>query len=161
MDIVAILKISRIEWGQIMTSTNNAPRITDFFTRYKECAWEKDLGGMAELYADDISVFDLWETPQASGITEWKNTIGNWFSTLGADRDRVDFSEIEITQEGGLAVARAYVRYAAVSASGEELRHMKNRITLSFTRTADRWIVTHQHTSAPISAVNLGARLDF
>jgi hypothetical protein len=75
------------------------------------------------------------------GLEAWRATIDGWFSSLGDESVGVSFSNVET--RGPLA--HMFVRYAGLSAAGEELRAMSNRMT---------WVVeggkvVHEHSSAP------------
>jgi len=47
-------------------------------------------------------------------------------------------------------VASAIVTCAGLSATGERLRELLNRLSRGLARGADGWRVVHEHTSAPI-----------
>jgi ketosteroid isomerase-like protein len=58
-----------------------------------------------------------------------------------------------------LAIGHATLTYTAVSAAGQRLRTLDNRITLALRRQAGEWKIFHEHTSAPIEHATLKAIL--
>ena len=53
----------------------------------------------------------------------------------------------------------ATVTYAAVSATGEKLRSMQNRLTWGLRRNGQAGVVLHEHTSVPIGFDDMKAIL--
>ena len=47
-------------------------------------------------------------------------------------------------------MASAFVTYTGLSASGEALRSMDNRLTWVLRSEKGAWKITHEHTSAPV-----------
>jgi ketosteroid isomerase-like protein len=73
----------------------------------------------------------------------------DWFGSLGTDSVvvGVDDARVQIAQD--LASVQAYLTFTGVSAHGETLRAMDNRLTWVLQRREETWKVVHQHTSAP------------
>jgi ketosteroid isomerase-like protein len=134
--------------------------IQDFFTIYKQSAWEKDTDSMIELYDDNVVIFDMWNQGYQIGLPEWSIVIKDWLGSLGEEKVNVIFEMIKI-QEGDIAgFANALISFQAISIDNTIIRSMKNRITLGFIKEKDQWKVVHQHTSAPINS-DLEAILNF
>ncbi len=68
---------------------------------------------------------------------------------------------IESVVTGELAVGHSIFTYTALSADGEELRSLDNRITIVLKQTGESWKVIHEHTSAPIDHESLKANLKY
>lgn len=132
-------------------------------TTYTNAVFEKDTETFLSLFDEDVRIFDMWGSWSYNGLAAWREMVTGWFSSLGADRDRVTFEEVEFFFSGDLATVTAFARFAAVSSRGEELRFLYNRITLIVRRDgagsefragldpgAGGWKIIHQHTSAPI-----------
>ena len=60
-----------------------------------------------------------------------------------------------------LLPADAVLTFAAMSPTGERLRWLSNRITLTMRRDPTGWKVIHEHTSAPIDHASDKAVLQF
>lgn len=75
--------------------------------------------------------------------------IEGWFASLGEERVQVTFDDIRTHVTPELALVHAFVTYAGLSATGERLRAMNNRLSLTLTRSGDQWLILHEHSSAP------------
>ena len=73
-----------------------------------------------------------------------------WFASLGSERVKVSFSELQSTADHTVAAVSAIVTYAAESAQGEPLRSMQNRITWVLRESGHVIRIAHEHTSAPV-----------
>jgi ketosteroid isomerase-like protein len=126
--------------------------IQEYFTIYKQSAWEKDTESMMALYTDNVLVFDMWKQGYQTGLKEWSIVIKNWLGSLGDEKVRVTFEMITIHESGHVGFASALITFQAISTGHSVVRSMKNRITLGLIKQNDVWKVHHQHTSAPINA---------
>ena len=138
-------------------------RVSDPFIKaidsYREAVLAKDADAFAALYGDDVHVFDMWDKWSLRGVQSWRNMATEWFSSLGSERVIVSVCDVESTLSGDLAFGHAILTYTAVSAEGNELRSLSNRITLVLKRSGESWKVIHEHTSAPIDHDTLKAKL--
>ncbi|SKC79001.1 YybH family protein [Ohtaekwangia koreensis] len=135
-------------------------RPQDFFTIYKQSAWDKDTESMIGLYDDNIVIFDMWNQGYQTGLKEWSVVIKDWLGSLGDEKLNVIFEMIEIHESNDVGFGSALITYQAISISNAIVRSMKNRVTLGFIKQKDEWKVVHQHTSAPINS-ELKAILNF
>jgi ketosteroid isomerase-like protein len=124
----------------------------DFFTIYKQSAWDKDSESMIRLYDEKVVIFDMWMHGYQNGLATWSGVIKDWLGSLGEEKVNVIFEMIEVREGDNVGFASALINYQAVSADQNILRSMKNRITIGFIRQGDKWKVVHQHTSAPIDS---------
>jgi ketosteroid isomerase-like protein len=135
--------------------------IQDFFTIYKQSAWEKDIKSMIELYEDNVVIFDMWKQGYHTGLIEWSIVIKEWLGSLGEEKVNVIFEMIEIHEGDNAGFASALIAFQAISIDSTVIRSMRNRITLGFVKkNKNEWKVVHQHTSAPINS-DLEAVLNF
>ena len=118
---------------------------------YCAAVYAKDVEAFLALYADEVQVFDMWEQWEYNGLAAWRGMVEGWFGSLGDERVRVELSEIAIAVSGELAYAHATLTFCGLSAAGEELRAMNNRLSCVFKRTQESWQIIHEHTSAPAS----------
>lgn len=135
-------------------------KIQDYFTIYKQSAWEKDTESMIGLYDDNVVIFDMWQEGYQTGLAEWSIVIKDWLGSLGEEKVNVIFEMIEIHEGDNVGFGSALITFQAISIDNIIIRSMKNRITLGFVKERDLWKVVHQHTSAPINS-DLEAILDF
>jgi len=109
----------------------------------------KDVEGFLALYADDVRSFDLWERWSYDGKEELRPMVEEWFGSLGDDTVRVEFDEVREENGDELSSLSAFTTFRGISASGEELRSMNNRLTWVLRKDGDAWKIVHEHTSAP------------
>jgi ketosteroid isomerase-like protein len=134
--------------------------LQDFFTIYKQSAWDKDAESMIGLYDDDVVIFDMWMQGYKKGLTEWSTVIKHWLGSLGEEKVNVIFEMTDIHDGDNVGFGSALITYQAISIDNTIVRSMRNRITVGFVKQKDVWRVIHQHTSAPINA-DLNAILNF
>ena len=95
----------------------------------KAAVLAKDVEAFMRLYHPTVRVFDAWGVWTYEGATAWRVAVEGWFASLGSEKVRVTFAELQVTSEQTVAIVTAIVTYAAESAQGEPLRSMQNRIT--------------------------------
>lgn len=117
---------------------------------YKSSVLAKNAETFMHLYDPEVRVFDTWGTWSYEGAAAWRVAIEGWFSSLGSESVRVTFEDVKIMGEQGLASMSAIVTYAGISAQGQELRKMQNRISWVLKTSGHVLRVVHEHTSAPV-----------
>lgn len=120
------------------------------FKTYKNAVFQKDVEAFTALFDEKVRVFDMWVLWTYDGLAAWRDMAKEWFGSLGTDRVVVTFDDIQIEAAGELATATAFVRFAAISEKGEELRYLENRLTWIARKKGGSWVIIHQHTSSPI-----------
>jgi len=123
------------------------PRMVD---EYVAAVQAKDAAAFADLYAEDARNFDMWGRHSYEGRDAIRAMAEEWFGSLGTDTVAVGFEDVRRVEDGEVAVVHALVRFSGVSAEGEELRSMTNRITWGLRRTPAGWKIAHEHTSVPL-----------
>jgi uncharacterized protein (TIGR02246 family) len=117
---------------------------------YRDAVHAKDVDRFVAIFSDDVRVFDMWGTWSHDGIDAWREMAEGWFSSLGDELVRVEFDDVQTTVGDEVAVLSAFVTFAGLSAAGDELRSLNNRLTWGLRKTGGRWKVVHEHTSAPV-----------
>jgi uncharacterized protein (TIGR02246 family) len=117
---------------------------------YRDAVHAKDVDAFVAIFADDVRVFDMWGAWSHDGIDSWREMTVGWFGSLGDELVRVEFDDVQTTVGDDTAVLSAFVTFAGLSAEGEELRSMNNRLTWGLRKTGEIWKVVHEHTSAPV-----------
>lgn len=117
---------------------------------YKSAVLAKDVEAFIRLYDPSVRVFDAWGVWSYDGSAAWQTAIEGWFTSLGTERVKVAFGEVQTLAGRELAMVSAIVTYAGISAQGEQLRAMQNRITWVLRTTGHVLRIVHEHTSAPI-----------
>jgi len=137
---------------------NEANRINAFFERYAMAVSAKDVDALLQLYADDVRVFDAWGVWSYEGDRAWRGAVEGWFSSSGSENLRVTFDDVRAIEEGDLWHASAIVTYSAITAAGDVLRALQNRLTWVL-RPSPSLRIVHEHTSAPIGVDDMKAML--
>jgi uncharacterized protein (TIGR02246 family) len=119
-------------------------------TAYGAAVYEKDVEAFVALYDEDVRVFDLWGSWSYDGAGPRRQMVTEWFGSLGSERVAVESEDVQTTIGDDVAVMHAFLTFKGLSADGEELRAMNNRLTWALRRTGNgSWKVVHEHTSAP------------
>ena len=121
------------------------------FDAYQAAVFEKDAEALMRLYDPGVRVFDAWGVWSYEGAAAWRKAIEAWFASLGAERVKVTFEDVQTLGEAHLAIVSSIVTYAGISAEGEPLRQLQNRITWCLRGSGGVLRIVHEHTSAPIS----------
>ena len=129
---------------------STAIQVESLFETYKNAVFQKDAEAFAAIFDSSIRVFDMWVLWSYDGLADWKEMAKEWFGSLGTERVVVTFEDIQIEAADEMALATAYVRFTAVSETGEQIRYLQNRLTRVARKKEGRWIIIHQHTSSPI-----------
>ena len=116
---------------------------------YKAAVLAADAEAFMRLYHPAVRVFDTWGVWLYDGAPAWQRAVEGWFASLGSERVRVSFSDVQIIAGRPLAVLDAIVTYTAESAKGEALRSMENRITWVLRETGHVLRIVHEHSSVP------------
>ncbi len=123
--------------------------ITQILDAYKAAVYAKDVEAFVALYDQDVRVFDMWGRWSYDGAEAWRGMVTNWFDSLGTERVAVDFAEVQTTSARDVVVAHAFVTYRGLSAKGEALRAMRNRVTVVLRQKDGTWKIVYEHSSAP------------
>ncbi len=128
---------------------------------YKQAVRNKDIEAFCALYDADIHIFDMWGKWSMRGLDAWREMASGWFNSLGTEQVIVEASHIESAVTTEMAIGHAILSFTAVSAKGEKLRSLDNRITVALKRTGDSWKVIHEHTSVPVDHKSLKGHLQY
>jgi ketosteroid isomerase-like protein len=125
-------------------------QISHVMRAYAAAVFAKDAESFMHLYHPAVRVFDAWGVWLYEDAASWRTAVEGWFSSLGGERVKVSFAEVQTFGAPALATVSAIVTYAAEDAQGEALRSMQNRITWVLREAGHVLRIVHEHTSAPI-----------
>jgi ketosteroid isomerase-like protein len=134
-------------------------RIIRISDGYKRAVFEKDVEAFLGLYDHEARVFDTWGVWSYEGAAERRKVVEQWFSSLGQERVSVTMDRMQAEVVGEMAALSARVTYVALSAKGDELRGMQNRLTWVLRSKGGAWKIVHEHTSVPIGFDDLKGML--
>ena len=127
---------------------------------YKAAVFARDVEALMRLYQPTVRVFDTWGVWSYEGADAWRRAAEGWLGSLGTERVEVTFSQVHAIEGRELHIISAIVTYAGVSAAGERLRAMHNRITWCLRVSGHVLRIVHEHTSAPIGFSDAKAILE-
>ena len=126
---------------------------------YKSAVYAKDVDALMYLYDQGVRVFDAWGVWSYEGSDAWRRSVEGWLASLGSERVRVSFEDVKATMAREFAFVSAIVTYAGVSAGGEPLRAMQNRLSWVLRPSGHALRIVHEHTSAPVGFEDMKAIL--
>ena len=115
----------------------------------KAAVYAKDVDAFMQLYDSSTRVFDTWGVWSYEGAEAWRSAVEGWLTSLGEERVRVTFDDLKAIVTSDLSAVSAIVTYASVSAQGDQLRSMQNRLSWVLRNTGHVPRIVHEHTSAP------------
>ena len=125
--------------------------LTRLLEAYQKAAFDKDVDGFMRLYDPKVRIFDTWGVWVYEGAEAWQRAVEGWFTSLGSERVRVSFDDVQALAGKDLSSLSASVTYAAVAAEGTpQLRAMQNRICWVLRTSGHVPRIVHEHTSAPV-----------
>lgn len=99
------------------------------------------------LYDPAVRVFDAWGFWLYEGAPAWRVAVEG---VAPGRRFKVAFDEVAAVSTPLFASVSAVVTYAVVSAQGEPLNAMQNRLTWVLKTRGHVLRIVHEHTSAPV-----------
>lgn len=126
---------------------------------YKAAVLAKDVEAFMRLYDPNVRIFDAWGIWSYEGAASWQMAVAAWFTSLGAEKVKVSFDEVQVSGSPDFEVVSAIVTYAGLSAQGEPLRAMQNRLTWALKMSGHVLRIVHEHTSAPVGFEDMKAIL--
>ncbi|MFA0812513.1 YybH family protein [Microbulbifer epialgicus] len=109
--------------------------------------WEKaiqtgDMKGILANHTEDILMFDVPEPVQSKGIAEYEKTWNLFFQYERPSSDAFVIEELRVTSGNDVAFATGVLR---IGGSKESIC----RLTLGLKKVLGKWIIAHEHHSAP------------
>jgi len=126
---------------------------------YESAVFKKDVDALMRIYDPDVRVFDAWGVWAYEGAGAWQRAVEGWFTSLGAERVKVTFDEVNSSPGKDVSALNAIVTYASLSAEGVQQRAMQNRITWVLRTVGHVPRIVHEHTSAPLGFEDMKAIL--
>ena len=117
---------------------------------YKSAVYAKDVAAFMKLYDPKVRVFDTWGVWSYEGAAAWQMAVEAWLTSLGTEKVQVAFDEVQVSGSIDFALVSAIATYAGLSAEGQELRSMQNRLTWALKTSGHVLRIIHEHTSAPV-----------
>ena len=113
-----------------------------------------DIEGIVSHYASDILAFDAVSQLQFKGVDAYRR---HWQTCLGMCRPGTmifEMHDLHVTTGDGVAFATALNRCGGIGENGEEQAGWM-RMTAGYRKTNGKWMVVHEHFSAPFDMETL------
>lgn len=123
--------------------------VAQMIERYRHAVFDKDVEAFVQLYDEGVRAFDAWNTWSYEGAAAWRKMAEGWFASLGTERVGVTAEDVRVMATAGLASLSATFTYTGLSADGDTLRSLKNRISWVLRAESGAWKILHEHTSIP------------
>lgn len=117
---------------------------------YKAAVYAKDVSAFMRLYDPKVRVFDTWGVWSYEGAAAWQLAVDAWLTSLGTERVKVTFEDVQSSGSADFALVSAVVTYSGLSAEGQQLRSMQNRLSWVLKTSGHVLRIIHEHTSAPV-----------
>jgi uncharacterized protein (TIGR02246 family) len=125
---------------------------------WSEAARSKDIERLMALYAPDIVYFDVVAPLHFTGSAAVRENFLRWFAAYqGAIGQEI--RDVQIAASGDLAVAHMLIRASGTLQNGRTVGYWV-RATICCQRSADRWMITHEHVSLPMDMASGRAAMD-
>jgi ketosteroid isomerase-like protein len=107
----------------------------------------KDASAVASYYASDVVAFDLAPPLKTTGFD--RKALEAWFATWDGPIG-YEITDQHLDASGALAVARSLNHMTGKKIGGEQV-DLWTRSTVCFRKEGNRWLVTHVHSSVPLT----------
>lgn len=123
--------------------------IREHIDRLAEAVRRADLEGLKPLYAPEVVSFDVGPRLQDVGLQAKSE---NWVAafTLFQRPISVEVRDLTIVVGGDVAFARSFNRLSGTMQNGTRVGGFWVRATYCFQKIADKWLIVHDHASAPL-----------
>jgi ketosteroid isomerase-like protein len=118
--------------------------------KYKSAVYARDVASFMRLYDPKVRIFDTWGIWSYEGAAPWQIAVEGWFAAHAEERIKVTFEDVRCSGTSEVAIVTAVVTYRWISAQGELLRTMQNRITWGLRTSGHVLRIVHEHTSVPV-----------
>jgi ketosteroid isomerase-like protein len=145
-----------------MTAANSKAiaeaEILKFVNDWANAVRSKDVNRAISSYAPGIVSFDVVGTLQKIGLDEWRKRAEEWFSSFQGPIG-YEVRDLNITASENAAFCHSLNRVNGLKTDGGTLE-MWWRSTVCYKKIDGKWMVTHEHSSAPFDAMTGRAQLD-
>lgn len=119
----------------------------------------RDVDKMMSNYSPDVLVFGVTPPLQYKGANEYRQM---WVEMLNAIQGPITYEvrDLAITTSDDIAFSHCLNRISGKMKGGKSDEGSWMRVTLCFCKIDGRWLVTHEHASAPFDVASGKASLD-
>jgi uncharacterized protein (TIGR02246 family) len=133
-------------------------QIMKLVDHWAEAIRTKNIDGRMSNYAPNVSMFDVVEPLQYSGVDAVRNRAIEWFSSFEGQLG-FEIHDLWISSDGDTAFSHSLNHVSGTKTDGTRL-DMWWRATVCYRKMDDQWMVTHEHNSVPFDPQSGKASLD-
>jgi len=139
-----------------MNSTES--KIRALLDRRSEAIRNKDIDRLISLFSPDVVDFDMVPGLQHNGSAALRERFLGMFEEFQSSIGQ-ELRDVNISADGDLAIAYSLIRASGTRSNGVEVDYWV-RGTSSCERSANGWLITHEHISVPVDLARGTAALD-
>jgi uncharacterized protein (TIGR02246 family) len=140
------------------TKADDEAQIRARIDEWAKAARAKDIDGVMSHYAPDVVAFDAIAALQFRGAAAYRKHWESCF-TLCSGPTIFEIHDLDITAQDDVAFCHYLLRCGGTGPDGKE--HIGwMRVTVCFRNTEGRWLIVHEHFSAPFDPQSGKALLD-
>ena len=140
------------------TTASTDTQIRDAIAAWTKAACGKDIDAIAACYAPDVRAFDAIAQLQFEGMAAYREHWLQCFDMAPGDM-RFAAHDLKVEAAGDLAVAHYLANCGCVMEDGTEQSGWM-RATVCLRRTNGKWLIVHEHYSAPFDPATMQALCD-
>ncbi len=118
----------------------------------------KDIDALMAHYAPETVTFDFRPPHQIQGADAYRKNFETWFASVQGPID-YEIRDLRITTSGDVAFCHSLGHVRSTRTTGEKADYWV-RVTSGLRKMNGRWMITHEHVSAPINVETMQAALD-
>ncbi len=128
-------------------SSSNVAAVQHVLDRYADAFRTIDLDILADLYADEVTVFDTMTPATQHGREAWLSILRSYAD--GMTEGVCTVGDVNIQATGEMAFISATIFYG--DTTDGEVEGMTNRATFVLRPIDGNWKIVHEHTSVPLN----------
>ena len=140
------------------TPTREDTQIREFVNGLAQALRAKDVDALMKHYAPDNVTFDVRPPLQVQGVDAYRKNFEAWFASVQGKID-YEVSDLRITRSDDVAFCHSLCHVKSTRTTGEKADYWI-RVTSGLRKINGRWMITHEHVSAPINMETMQAALD-
>jgi len=128
--------------------------IRDMMERWRTAVLARDIDGIVSHYAPDILAFDAVSQLQFKGVDAYRKHWEACLAMCPMDATIFEIHDLNIVADHHVAFATALNRCGGTGEDGQEKTGWM-RMTVCYRKTDGKWMVVHEHFSAPFDMETL------
>jgi ketosteroid isomerase-like protein len=134
------------------------PEVSALLSSQAEAIRAKDIERLMSLYTPDVMYFDVVPPLRFAGAAALRERFMRWFDGYQGPIG-METRDLVISANGDMAVGHFLSRTSGTLKNGREVSSWV-RATTCCRRSADGWLVFHEHISAPVDPATGEAAMD-